>query len=109
VNAAKVVKALNDFGFSCLKLQARDFMHKGRIVQLGYEPVRVDILTSIDGCEFNEVWRSKKTGTYGRQRAYFIGLNSLIKNKKASDRLQDKADLEMLTRIRARIKERRRQ
>ena len=100
VNAAKIIEALNDFGFSSLKLQAKDFMRKGRIVQLGYEPVRVDILTSIDGCVFDAVWRTRKTGCYGDQRAYFIGLESFIKNKKASNRLQDKADLEILLRIR---------
>lgn len=95
-NADRILKALNKFGFKVLKLSADDFACKNRIIQLGYEPVRVDIITSIDGCTFDEVWKRKKTGKYGKEKVYFIGLNELIKNKKASKRKQDEVDIEML-------------
>ena len=95
-NAQKIIKALNEFGFSSLKLTEKDFVQTEKIIQLGYEPVRVDILTSIEGCDFKEVWENKTKGAYGKQKVFFIGLNELVKNKKASKRKQDKIDLEIL-------------
>ena len=95
-NARKIVKALKEFGFRSLKLSERDFMKAGKIIQLGYEPVRVDLVTSIQGLNFNEAWRSKEWGRYGKLRVPFIGRKALIKNKKAANREQDRADLKIL-------------
>ena len=95
-NSQRIVSALKKFGFRCLNLSIDDFSKKGKIIQLGYEPVRIDILTSAPGCSFSKVWKNKKTGKYGKQRVYFIGIEDLIKNKRISNRKQDKADLETL-------------
>ena len=51
-NGRKVIEALKEFGFSSLKLKESDFAKEEVIIQLGYAPVRVDLLTSIDGCKF---------------------------------------------------------
>lgn len=103
-NANRILDALNEFGFGTLKLSINDFCQEGRIIQLGYEPVRVDIITSIDGCTFDEVWKNRREGRYGKEKVYFIGLNELIKNKQASKRKQDKVDLEMLLAAKKQIK-----
>lgn len=95
-NGAKIIKALKDFGFGSLKLSANDFTKEKQVLQLGYEPVRIDLITSAEGCTFKEIWQHKKPGKYGKTKVYFIGRNELIKNKKALGRLQDKADLELL-------------
>lgn len=95
-NAQKVVKSLNEFGFKSLGLTDDDFSRKGMIIQLGYEPVRVDIITSIEGCDFVEVWKNKKSGMYGSEKVFFIGKDELIKNKRISSRKQDKIDLDIL-------------
>ena len=95
-NARRIIKALNEFGFKELGLTQEDFSQKDKIIQLGYEPVRIDILTSIGGCSFKEAWKDKKAFQFGKQKVFFIGLDELIKNKKASERKQDKADLEIL-------------
>lgn len=95
-NGKRILNALNEFGFGTLKLSIHDFDKEGRIVQLGYEPVRIDIVTSIDGCTFNEIWKNKRRGRYGNENAYFIGLNELIKNKQATKRKQDKVDIDIL-------------
>ncbi len=95
-NGEKILNALNEFGFGTLKLSINDFSKEGRIMQLGYEPVRIDIVTSIDGCTFKEIWKNKRRGRYGNEGVYFIGLNELIKNKQAARRKQDKADLDIL-------------
>lgn len=95
-NGQKIVKALVEFGFRSLNLLPEDFSKKGRIVQLGYEPVRVDLVTSIKGCNFSQVWGKRTIGEYGKQKAFFIGLQELIKNKKMVNRHQDHLDLELL-------------
>lgn len=96
-NGRKIVEALKEFGFGSLKLQPGDFAKPGRIVQLGYEPVRVDLLTSIAGCTFEQVWKHRVRGKYGKQRTFFIGRDELIRNKQLSGRHQDQADIETLS------------
>jgi hypothetical protein len=92
-NSRRVVLALNEFGFESLALSAADFRKKGNIIQLGYEPVRVDILTSLKGCGFARAWKNKETARYGQENVWFIGLEDLIRLKIMSNRPQDKADL----------------
>lgn len=103
-NARNIINALKEFGFSDLNINEDDFSKKGQIIQLGFEPIRIDILTSIDGCDFNEIWQNKIIGKYGNIEVFFIGLEQLIKNKKATNRKQDQADLEILNKIRTKGK-----
>ena len=95
-NADKIVKSLAEFGFKNMGLKADDFSRKGKIIQLGYEPVRIDILTSIGGCSFEEIWENKEISRLGKEKVFFIGRKQLIKNKKAVGRIQDKEDLRFL-------------
>src|SRR5437016_4044105 len=55
-NASDILKALADFGFAELNLALDDFTKPGRIVQLGFPPNRIDLMTSIDGVSFSEAW-----------------------------------------------------
>ncbi len=98
-NSRKIIKALNIFGFKSVDLKEEDFNCAGHIIQLGYEPVRVDILTSIAGVGFEEAWENKKKIRYGHISVFFIGREELIKSKKASGREQDKADLKLIERL----------
>ncbi|MBI5359416.1 MAG: hypothetical protein HZA48_02410 [Planctomycetes bacterium] len=100
-NASKLVRALEEFGFTKTGLTPADFDKEDKIVQLGYEPVRVDIVTSIDGCSFEKVWKNKKAGLYGNEKVFYIGINELIENKKTVSRIQDKMDVEALLAISA--------
>jgi hypothetical protein len=95
-NAKKTLKVLAEFGFGSLNLTVEDLTAEGNIIQLGYEPVRIDIMTSIKGFDFSEAWRNRVTGFYGQQTVNYIDRQNLIKLKKLSNRLQDKADLELL-------------
>ena len=99
INGQRLVEALRDFGFGSLRITPQDFSKAGRFVQLGYEPVRVDLITSIKGVGFSEVWRNRKKGRFGRGVVNFIGLKQLIKCKKAAGRKQDLADLELLAKV----------
>ena len=96
-NGEKIIAALREFGFGSLDLSPEDFSEEGRVIQLGYEPVRVDLLTSIQSCSFQQVWKNKKIGKYGKEKVFFIGKNDLIRNKKSLGRKQDLADLELLS------------
>lgn len=98
-NSRKIIKALNKFGFKGIDLKEEDFNREGRVIQLGYEPVRVDILTSIAGVDFEEVWQNRKRIRYSNISVLFIGREELIKSKKASGRKQDKVDLEFIERL----------
>ena len=95
-NAENIITTLKEFGFGSLNLKTRDFLEPDQIIQLGHPPLRVDILTSISGVEFEEAWQNKITGKYGNQDVYFIGKEELKKNKKASGRESDQEDLKKL-------------
>ena len=95
-NAQRVLSALADFGFSDLGLSVADFSELGRIVQLGFPPTRIDLMTSIDGVSFEEVWQGRVEAAYGRTRVFMIGRQQLIRNKIAAGRPQDLADLSWL-------------
>ena len=95
-NWKKIKKALDEFGLKELNLSESDFSQKGKIIQLGYEPVRIDILTSLEGFDFKDIWKKRAAGLYGRERTYFMGLDDLIKSKRLSQRAEDKIDLEVL-------------
>jgi hypothetical protein len=95
-NADAVLQALDDFGFGELGLTSEDFTTTDRIVQLGYPPLRMDLLTSIDGVDFDRAHEHRVEVEIGQLLAPFISLSDLRRNKEASGRLQDLADLEAL-------------
>ena len=95
-NASRIVKALNQFGFGSLDLKVSDFTIPDQIVQLGYPPRRIDILTTLPGVEFSECYPSHTKVDIEGVSVNFIDLENLKKNKKATGRYQDLADLENL-------------
>ncbi|WP_395086538.1 hypothetical protein [Gracilimonas sp.] len=95
-NAEKILAVLHDFGFKSLDLTIEDFIEPEQVIQFGYSPLRIDILTSISGVNFNEAWENRVEGRYDNQKAYFIGKKDLLKNKKATGRPSDLGDIEKL-------------
>jgi hypothetical protein len=95
-NAQKMVAALDQFGFTSLGLQPADFLEPGQIIQLGYPPNRIDILTSLPGISFEESYPSRVVVLMQGIEVNFIDLDNLKRNKKASGRPQDLADLDNL-------------
>lgn len=95
-NAARVVAALDEFGFGALDLAVDDFVHEGTVVQLGMPPVRVDLLTSISGVDWESAWQGREIVRYGDVEAQVIGRSELVANKRAVGRAQDIADIEAL-------------
>lgn len=95
-NADRLIAALDDFGFGSLGLSADDFAEAGTVVQLGYPPKRIDLLTSIDGVDFEECFAKRMIVEVDGLDVPFIDVESLVVNKKASGRPQDIADVAAL-------------
>jgi hypothetical protein len=95
-NARRIVSALEDFGFGGIGITDDDFLERDRVVQLGYPPLRIDVITSIDGVEFNEAYDRRLTIEVDGLHLPVIGRDDLIANKRASGRPQDLADLQRL-------------
>lgn len=96
-NAAKIITALDAFGFADVGITVSDLSREDTVVQLGYPPYRIDILTSIDGLEFTEAWASRVMVRINNMDVPFISRNDLITNKTAVGRPQDIADVHRLT------------
>jgi len=95
-NAEKMLQVLEDFGFGSLELTADDFLDPDQVIQFGYPPNRIDILTDLKALNFKECYSSKVEVTIEDTTINFIDLENLKKNKKATGRYQDLADLENL-------------
>jgi hypothetical protein len=95
-NADRVMAALNAFGFGSVGLTQADFTMKDHVVQLGVPPLRVDFMTSIEGVSWMEARASRVAGNYGGVPIWFLGRDTLIRNKRATGRLRDLADVEAL-------------
>lgn len=98
-NAEKMILVLNDFGFSSLGLSKEDFLKDNYVTQLGYPPLRIDILNSISGVQFNDAYQGKVDGDIDGLKIHFINLQDFIINKKASGREKDLGDIEALQKI----------
>ena len=95
-NATRLENVLRSFGFAALGLAAADFLQPDQVVQLGRPPNRIDLLTSLTGIGFDDVWENRVAGSLGGVPVHFIGLDAFARNKRATGRAQDKADLEAL-------------
>ena len=95
-NAKNMVKTLHEFGFSELDLTEKEFLTPGIVIQLGYPPNRIDILTQATGLNFDDCYPSRIELDINGLRVNFIDIDNLKKNKLATGRLQDLADLEHL-------------
>lgn len=94
-NAQSLLKALKDFGFQSLALTEKDIL-SGNIIQIGYPPVRIDLITILDGLTADEIWSSRQEGQLVGQTVHYLGKDAFIKNKRATGRQKDLADLEAL-------------
>ncbi len=97
-NAQCVWAALTAFGapLDTLGIGVADFTAADRVVQLGLPPYRLDIMTSVSGISFGEVWEHRISGTLFGVPVFFLGRDALIRNKRASGREKDMRDVRAL-------------
>lgn len=95
-NAQKMVDVFHEFGFNMPELNKELFLAKGKIIRIGAEPMRLEVLNQIDGVEFSECYRNRKELQSDGIHINFIGLAELVKNKRATMRGKDKVDADEL-------------
>ncbi len=103
-NIDRLLQAINAFGFGSLGLQADDLMNPNNVIQLGYEPYRIDLLTDVTGVDFGECYLRKATVIVDQIQVNFLGLEDLIEAKWKAGRLQDLADAQQLEKIKKKKK-----
>ena len=94
-NAKNLFSAVNEF-IGDIGLKAGDFEDSEAVIQIGFEPVRIDFIAAIDGVTFEEAWKNRVKAKFSDVEANFISLSDLIKNKSATGRAQDALDVESL-------------
>lgn len=103
-NVSRVLAVLNAFGFGNLGIVEQDLLDRGRILQLGQPPNRIDVLTSISGVDFDSAWEKRVQTLMDDQPVALLGWDELIRNKRAAGRQKDLADLEKLLAVAKRKK-----
>ena len=95
-NAKRVLKALQAFGAPLHDLTEADLITPDLIFQIGVPPMRIDVLTAIDGVDFAEAWPTRMLTRFADQPVAVLSKEDLLKNKRAAGRTQDLADIERL-------------
>ena len=97
-NAKRVFKALLEFGapLAAHKVSADDFARAGTVYQIGLQPRRIDVLNEISGLDFEEAWASRVEVEVDGRVVHIIGREEFLKNKTASGRPKDLADVARL-------------
>jgi hypothetical protein len=97
-NADRVWSALLRFGapVQSMGVNRDDLLKRDQVVQIGLPPRRIDLLTSISGVAFDEAWDGRVTHEVAGLVVPFLGRAQLVRNKRASGRAKDLADLEAL-------------
>jgi hypothetical protein len=92
-NAERILNALVAFGFGSLDISVEDFQKPNTVLQLGFPPHRIDVLTGIDGVSFDDAWQRRVIVDVEDIQLPFISREDLIANKRAAARPQDLADV----------------
>lgn len=98
-NSKKVLEAINMFGFESLNLTIEDLMDRDGYIQLGNEPIRIDLFNSLPGVEFDEVYQDAFEHEEEGIKFKVIHVNHLIQNKNTVGRLQDLDDVKKLKKL----------
>lgn len=104
-NANNILKAFDDFAIP-FELKADDLLQDNFIIQIGIEPLRIDIITDIDGVDFSDAWLNKTNNSLFGQEVNFISIKDLVKNKKSTNRTKDKYDVCELEKLQQVVKKR---
>lgn len=100
LNAKRVLDALRAFGAPLHDLGEEDLTRAGTVFQIGVAPMRIDVLTSIDGVAFDEAWTDRLTARFLELPVPVLSARHLIQNKRTVGRAQDLADVEALEKLR---------
>lgn len=97
-NARRAVEALTAFGFVSDEIAPQDFLTCGRVIQLGFPPWRIDLINEISGVPADSVFLDREPGEYADIPVYYIDMENLLLNKRATNRPKDQGDIATLMR-----------
>ena len=95
-NALKMVEALKEFGFDLPEVKKELFLKEEKVIRMGVPPMRLEILTSIDGVRFDTCFKNRVIADFGDFKVNFISKGDLLINKRSSGRPQDLVDFDKL-------------
>lgn len=95
-NANRLIKTIKDFGLGSMDLSQEDLLDLDNVIQIGYEPNRIDVIVDLEGLDFESCYTRRIDSAMGDINIPFIGLEDLIKNKLSTGRMQDKVDANKL-------------
>ena len=93
LNAARMVTVFNHFGLRQQDINTDLFMDPGKILRIGSEPMRLEVLNQISGVQFDACYKNRKTLEIEGVPVHFLGYSELIKNKQSTGRDKDTADV----------------
>ncbi len=96
-NAGKLTRLVREFGFALPEVKEELFLQKGRLIRMGIEPTRIEILTEISACDFTECYARRVEGVIDGVSVNIISRQDLIRNKPKSGRLKDLDDAQQLS------------
>jgi hypothetical protein len=94
-NASTILMVLDEFGFGSLGVTGDDLL-EDKVIQLGQPPVRIDLMTELDGLTPDEIWAGRIAGRFGDMSVFYLGREAFVRNKRSLGRHKDLADLEAL-------------
>ena len=97
-NAARLLKALNAFGFPVSGLTPEKIVERRHMIEMGVPPVQIHVMSAISGVEWPEIWKERVDGPFGQRVVAYIGRDTLIRNKRAAARPKDLSDIDALER-----------
>ncbi|MBX3200416.1 MAG: hypothetical protein KF850_14685 [Labilithrix sp.] len=102
-NAKRSQKAISEFlGEEPDSIALEKLLDERTVLVLGRSPVRIDVLTGLEGLPFRDAWKERVVATFGAEPAPYIGLDHLILVKEIAGRPVDREDVRVLKGVRAR-------
>jgi hypothetical protein len=95
-NAARLLSALETFGFPVSELTPEMVADRRRMLEMGVPPVQIHVMSAISGVEWDEAWADRVEGPLGRRTVHFLGRETFLRNKRAAARPKDLADIDAL-------------
>ena len=95
-NAARLLAAVDAFGFPATELTPEAIADRRRMLQMGVPPVQIHVMSAISGVEWEEAWADRADGLLGHHRVTLLGRETFLRSKRAAARPKDLADIDAL-------------
>jgi hypothetical protein len=99
-NQNRIREVLVEFGYATtLPPEDEELIKERKVLMLGRKPNRIDLLSHIDGVQFEEAYNTKVYGNLDNLKVPFLAIDLLIKNKSSTGREKDEVDVKYLKQL----------